>query len=343
MTSQAGAKVVLASRPQGALKESDLEVVSQDFVEPEPGHVLVASSLLSVDAFIRTTLDEKAYHGSVPIGGTLPAIGVGTVVASNSAKFKVGTRVAGLIGAQSLGPVHESMIERAVKLPGVPESASLGILGFTTGMTAWVGVHAVLPPPKRGEVVVVSAAAGAVGSVAAQFARNCGAKVLGIAGGPEKCAYLTDELHLDGAIDYKDPKRSIETQLDALAPDGVDFFMDQVGGRTLDVVLDRLKPRARVVICGAVSQYQGNLNHGEVDGPSNYLKLAERSATMAGFNVMHYISLLPWMLCRILFAYWRGRVTIKEAHVEGGIHAFPAALVALLDGKHIGKILLKIG
>ena len=160
-------KVVLKSRPKGKLRESDLAVVPQDIVDEsglEDGSVLVASSLLSVDAFIRTMLDEAAYHGSTQPGETLMALGVGTVVASKSPKFKVGSRVAGALGAQSIGPVKAEMIQPCLKLPGVPESASLGLLGLTSGMTAWVGINAVLKPPKRNELVVVSAAAGAVGS-----------------------------------------------------------------------------------------------------------------------------------------------------------------------------------
>ena len=182
---------------------------------------------------------------------------------------------------------------------------------------------------------------------------NLGARVIGIAGGQNKCAYLMNDLKLTGAIDYKeeksDPKngRSVASQLDALAPDGVDFVMDQVGGDILDTILDRIKPNARVVICGAISQYEGNLNHGKVQGPSNYLKLAEKGATMKGFNVMTYLYLLPWMLIRILVSFWRGKVAMKETYYPGGIDAFPSALLGLLNGgsshgEHIGKMLLKI-
>ena len=351
MSEMKGKKVVLARRPEGKFQLSDVQVVDSTVVDEaglKDGEVLVSNSLLSVDAFIRTMLDESAYHGSTQIGDTLMALGVGTVVASKSKKFSPGTKVAGAVGAQSLGPVPDAMLQPFMKLPGVSESAGLGLLGLTTGMTAWCGINAILKPPQKGETVVVSAAAGAVGSCAAQFARNRGAKVIGIAGGPEKCAYLVNDLKLHGAIDYKEDKatpgkgRSTAEQLDALAPDGVDFFMDQVGGDTLDCVLDRIKPGARVVICGAVSQYEGNLNHGKVQGPSNYLKLAEKGATMAGFNVMQKIYLLPWMLIRILVSMWRGKVTLRETHMIGGIDGFPAALSALLNGGHTGKMLLKV-
>jgi NADPH-dependent curcumin reductase CurA len=344
-------KVILKTRPKGPLRLKDLEVVPQDITDEsklEDGQVLVSSSLLSCDAFIRTMLDEQAYHGSTQPGDTLMALGVGTVVASKNKKFKVGARVAGALGAQSLGPVKPEMIQPALALPGVPESAALGLLGLTSGMTAWCGIHAVLGPPKRGQTVVVTAAAGAVGSAAAQFARNRGARVIGVAGGPEKCAYLVNDLKLSGAIDYKearrDPKngRSVAEQLDALAPGGVDFMMDQVGGDVLDVVLERMKPNARVVICGAISQYEGNLNHGKVQGPSNYLKLAEKGCTMKGFNVITYLYLLPWMLIRILISFWRGKVVMKETYHPGGIDAFPSALLSLLNGGHTGKMLVKV-
>jgi len=340
-------KCVLARRPERTMRAADfgLEAESVDPSSLKAGTVLVRVQMISIDAFIRTTLDADAYHGSTALGAPLPAIGVGTVVFSASKKFKAGDQVAGMVGAQTLAVVPEAMLSHAMRLPGVPPEATLAELGLTTGLTAWVGMHAVLGPPRRGETVVVSAAAGAVGSCAAQFARNRGARVIGVAGGERKARFLRDELCLAGAIDYKRTDASIGEQLDELAPDGIDFFFDNVGGETLDEVLARIRPGGRVVICGAVSQYDaGKLNVSRVDGPSNYLKLAERSAHLAGFNVMHIISRphkLVWALGSVLVTYWRGRLQVPK-HIENGIERVPDALLAMFSGGHVGKLLVNL-
>lgn len=340
-------KCVLARRPAKSMRADDFRVETE-LVHPsalKPGTVLVRVKTISIDAFVRTTLDAEAYHGSTDIGAPLPAIGVGTVVASASAKFKAGDEVSGMVGTQTLAVVPEAMLTRAVRLPGVPSHATLAELGLTTGFTAWYGMHAVLGAPKRGQTVVVSAAAGAVGSCAAQFARNRGARVIGIAGGERKAAFLRDELRLAGAVDYKRADASVGEQLDALAPDGVDFFFDNVGGAVLDEVLARIRPGGRVVICGAISQYDsGKLNVGSVDGPSNYLKLAERGASLAGFNVMQALArpaLFAWMLGSVLVSYWRGGLRVPK-HIESGIERVPEALLTMFGGGHLGKLLVEL-
>ncbi|KAJ1626677.1 hypothetical protein T492DRAFT_631329 [Pavlovales sp. CCMP2436] len=335
---------VLARHPDGAVKASDFLLV-KEVVDPSAladGQVLVRVETLSIDAFIRTTLDERAYHGATPIGSTITALGLGVVVASTSCIFKPGDKVAGVLGAQTYASVPTALLTPAPQLPGMPANAVLAELGFTTGLTAWVGMHAVLGPPKRGEVVVVSAAAGAVGCCAAQMAMNRGARVIGIAGGARKVQFLTQELGLQGTVDYKDPAKSVGEQLDELCPDGIDFFFDNVGGATLDAVLARLRPGARVIVCGAVSQYDtAKLNHGQVEGPSNYLALAERGATMSGFNVMQKMHLLPWMIIRVLVSVAAGRLHVPR-HTERGIERVPAALALLFNGGHVGKLLVEL-
>mmetsp|Transcript_24836 Transcript_24836/g.57461 ORF Transcript_24836/g.57461 Transcript_24836/m.57461 type:complete len:295 (+) Transcript_24836:3-887(+) len=290
-------------------------------------------------------LDEKAYHGRVELGNTMPAMGLGVVVAAGSNnKLKVGSKCLGLLGAQTVAkvtPGPEGPMAVA-KLPGVPLSSSLGMLGLTTGFTAWMGIFRVAQKPKKGDVVVITAAAGAVGHIAAQLALTTGAKVIGVAGGPEKCDFLTKTLKLDGAIDYKSSTYSVGEQLDALAPDGVDFMLDQVGGEMLDDVLTRVRPNGRIVICGAISQYEGNLNHGKVRGPSEYLKLAERGATMKGYNVMQYFSSIPMAIISILWHWNRGNLTCHE-HWESGIEEFPNSMEKMFSGGHIGRLLVKVG
>ena len=334
-TSVVNHRVVLASRPNGMPLESDfrLETVDQD--PPMPGQVLVGVDVLSIDAFIRTMLDESAYHGSTGIGGTVTALGVGRVLASAADGFAAGDSVFGPLGAQSVACLPAAML-RPLDVSVVPATARLGVLGMTTGLTAYFGmleVGAVKPT----DTVVVSAAAGAVGSIAGQLARIAGAKsVIGIAGGPAKVSLLVDDLGFDAAIDYKND--DVGARLRELAPDGVDVFFDNVGGDILDAVLEQIVEGSRVVICGAISQYQ---QMDSVQGPRNYLKLAERQARMEGFAVTHFdarfaeaeAALTGWMA--------EGRINLPE-HVEHGIEEFPAALRMLLTGGHAGKLLLQV-
>ena len=358
-------KWVLARRPVGLFSLDDVTLqtdsiltekapssVSNGIIEDSPDdlsptQILVKVQMLSVDAFIRTMLDEEAYHGSIGIGDVVPAIGYGTVVAVGSSvtSQKVGSVVSGLLGAQLYAKLEskeafQNIVARL--LPSTP-TLSLGLLSLTTGLTAYVGIFKVTKPPGRKDTVVVSAASGAVGSVAVQLAKNvCKSKrVVGIAGGPVKCAYLMEELHLDGCVDYKHPKKSVAEQLAEFCPEGIDFFYDNVGGEVLDACLDCINPKGRVVICGAISQYSGNLNKGSVQGPSSYLKLAERGAIMVGFNVMQHMLSLPVGMVSMLWWYFRGIVSLQE-HVEPSIASFPLALQKLFTGGHIGKMLVNV-
>jgi len=309
----------------------------------EDDEAIIETSVLSVDAFIRTQLDEEAYHGSVKIGNVLPALGYGKVVhiGKSVTNFKVGQEVIGPLGAQQYATVKANMLFSKINFPFMKPSACLGILGLTSGLTACTGVFYVCNPPRRGETVVVTGAAGAVGHIAAQFAKSTGARVIGIAGGEKKKQFLLRELKLNGAVDYKSKSQTMEEQLNEICPNGIDFIYDNVGGETLDILLNKINPKGRVVICGAISQYSGNLNKGKVRGPSNYLKLAERGAEMKGFNVMQYMYKLPFMLIRTFWLYMRGKITTIE-HVEDGLENFPGALQKLFNGGHIGKMLVNV-
>ena len=336
----------LVQRPEGLVKLSDLSLSSKMLTVDAlvDGECIVECEMLSIDAFLRTMLDEKAYHGAINIGDTVPALGYGTVRASKNKKLKVGSRVMGMMGASSYSKLSKEAAAQTMpmlSLPGVAPQTFLGLLGVTSGLTAWVGIHAVTKPPRKGETCIVSGAAGATGSVAAQLARLNGARVIGIAGGERKAAYLKDTLGLDGAVDYKAPSASVAEQLDALCPDGIDFYFDTVGGEILDDVLRRIKRHGRVVVCGASSQYNGNLNVGVVRGPSEYLKLAERGAMMVGYNVMFYLHRLPGAMLHILWLVWRGKLFLTE-QVEKGIDAFGPALIKMFTGGHIGKLLVDV-
>ena len=190
-----------------------------DCSQLEDGEVVVQCEMLSVDAFLRTMLDEEAYHGAIKLGDTLPALGYGRVIASANPKFKIGKRVSGMLGARSvarLKPEQSAGLFPFLSLPRVKPTTMMGLLGITSGLTAHVGIHSVTKPPRRGQTVLVSGASGATGSVAAQLAKLTGAKVVGVAGGVRKAAYLLDELKLDGAVDYKDSATTLGAQLDRL-------------------------------------------------------------------------------------------------------------------------------
>lgn len=341
-------KWVLSKRPNGNFNpDTDAKLISESIflLECEEDEVVVETQMLSVDAFIRTMLDEEAYHGSVVLGNTIPAIGYGKVIhAGPSSGYKVGNIVQGMVGSQTHAKIKASngFLMRKINFPFVPDSASLGLMGLTTGITAYAGVFYCLQKPKKGETVVVTAAAGAVGSIACQLAKSTGARVIGVAGGSKKGAYLLDELNIDGSVDYKHSEKSVPAQLDELCPNGVDFVYDNVGGPILDDLLNKINRNGRIVVCGAVSQYSdGAVNRGLVRGPSNYLRLAERGATMSGFNVMQYGPRLIFAIFGMFWMYLRGKVIMKE-HIELGIEYFPSALNKLFTGGHMGKLLVKV-
>ena len=238
----------LQSRPKGLVNIDDFRLIEEVHAQPKPlctcseqhmaqvtprlrvpqaidcsqledGEVVVQCEMLSVDAFLRTMLDEEAYHGAIKLGDTLPALGYGRVIASANPKFKIGKRVSGMLGARSvarLKPEQSAGLFPFLSLPRVKPTTMMGLLGITSGLTAHVGIHSVTKPPRRGQTVLVSGASGATGSVAAQLAKLTGAKVVGVAGGVRKAAYLLDELKLDGAVDYKDGATTLGAQLDRL-------------------------------------------------------------------------------------------------------------------------------
>jgi NADPH-dependent curcumin reductase CurA len=329
-------KVVFAKRPDGIPDEQCFRVEHAALTSLEPGQVRVDVSHLSIDAFIRTTLEDISLHPSVPIGGTIGAIGVGQVRESASERFAPGQSVVGYVGAQSIATVAERELRR-IDEKRAPLTAHLGVLGLSTGMTSYFGIREV-GHVKPGETVVVSAAAGAVGSVAAQIATIDGGRVIGIAGSKDKCRFLTEALGLAAAIDYK--SEDVAARLRSLAPDGIDVYFDNVGGPLLDVILDQIREQARIVICGAISQYHGDMSQG-VRGPNLYLRLAERHARMEGFAVNHFSA--QFREAEAQLAEWlaAGRLQLPE-HVEHGLENFAATLRMLFEGGHTGKLLLAV-
>ena len=335
MESLTNHKIVLASRPTGLPQLSDFRMESELVAPPEPGNVVVAVDVLSMDAFIRTTLETHAYHGSVAMGSPIIALGVGHVLHSTVPDLQPGDPVFGPLCAQTICTMP-AVAFRKLDISTVPATTYLGALGMTTGLTAYFGVLEVAAV-KPGDTVVVSGAAGAVGSLAVQIARIAGAgRVIGIAGGPAKVAFLVDELGCDAAIDYKN--ENIEARLGELAPGGIDVFYDNVGGAALDAALMHVKEFARVVICGGISHYD-DMDH--VVGPKNYMKLAERHARMEGFAVTHFGPRFPEAEQALAGWLAEGKLVVHEQFVHG-IEQFPEALVMLLTGGNRGKLMLDL-
>ncbi|MDP3815756.1 NADP-dependent oxidoreductase, partial [Pseudomonas sp.] len=277
---------LLAQRPVGLPSRDTFSYVENAVGEPGPGQILVKNAYLSLDPAMRGWMnDAKSYIPPVGIGEVMRALGVGQVIASQNPNFAVGDTVNGALGVQDYF-LGEPKGFYKVDPSRAPLPLYLSALGMT-GMTAYFALLDV-GAPKAGETVVISGAAGAVGSIAGQIAKLKGCRVVGIAGGADKCKLLIDELGFDGAIDYKN--EDLHAALKRECPKGVDVYFDNVGGDILDAVLTRINFKARVVICGAISQYN---NKEAVKGPSNYLSLLVNRARMEGMVVTDYVSRYP--------------------------------------------------
>ncbi|GAB3963095.1 NADP-dependent oxidoreductase [Streptomyces sparsus] len=328
-------QIRLASRPVGEVKAEDWEHVSAPVEEPGPGQFAGRTRVISLDPAMRGWLDDRpSYLPPVGVGDVMRAGSVVEVTASNHPDFQPGDHVVGTFGVQE-HVVSDGKGALKVDTSLAPPSTYLGALGMP-GMTAYFGLLDV-GALKEGETVVVSGAAGAVGTMVGQIAKVKGCRVVGIAGGPEKCALLTDELGFDAAIDYRagDVKRALREQ----TPDGIDVYLDNVGGEILDAALTRLAMHARVVVCGAISQYN---NETAVTGPSNYLSLLVRRARMEGFVVFDYAKRYAQAAQEIAGWISEGRVKVKEHVVKGSVDDFPQTLQMLFRGENVGKLVLEL-
>ena len=331
----ASRKIVLTQRPDGEPVESDFALVDSELKTLDDGEVLLRVEHLSIDAFIRTMLDDRdGHHGKIDLEAPVMALGIGRVVDSRSAELQQGDAVFGPMGAQT-HVVWPAAMLRKLDESSVPARTYLGALGMTTGLTAYAGMMCVGKVQPE-ETVVVSAAAGAVGSMACQIARIAGARVIGIAGGEEKCDFLRSDIGCHDAVDYK--SGNLADKLREACPDGIDVFFDNVGGEVLDAALDNIAKCARVVICGAISQYNDMT---QVTGPSLYLRIPERNASMLGFTVDHYADQFPDMEADIAKWIQSGELLLPE-QVEEGIENFPGALIKLMTGGHKGKLLVEL-
>jgi len=323
----------LKSRPIGMVKESDFEFGEEELPVVEEGHILVRNEMLSLDPAMRGWLnDMKSYVPPVQIGEVMRALGVGTVVQSKAEGFSKGDKVAGLLGWQDYALIPGKMAE---KVPGgVSNEAALSVLGMT-GRTAYFGLLHV-GEPKEGETVVVSGAAGAVGSVVGQIAKIKGCRVVGIAGGKGKCAWLTDELGFDAAIDYKN--ENLRKGLKETCPDGIDVYFDNVGGEILDTVLTQINVGARIPFCGAISNYNATE---PVPGPYNYASILVNRAKVQGFIVFDFIKHYGESARDMGKWVSEGKIKFKVDVVEG-LEKAPSSLNKLFDGSNTGKLIIKV-
>jgi NADPH-dependent curcumin reductase CurA len=332
-------QIRLAARPSGLPKRDGWSFTTEPVVAPDEGGVLVKTLALSLDPAMRGWMNEgKSYIAPVGIGEVMRAGGIATVVASKNPAFTVGDTVSCTPGTQEycLIPadrIKSSGLFRIDLRLGTP-TQWLNVLGMP-GMTGYFGLMDV-GQPQPGETVVVSGAAGAVGQTVGQLAKIKGCRVVGIAGGPEKCAWVVKELGFDACIDYKGG--DVKAGLKEHCPKGVDIYFDNVGGEILDAVLTRINRKARIIICGAISQYN---NTTAVKGPANYLSLLVNRARMEGIVVFDYADRYHLAVAEMAGYLKDGRMKSKE-DVVAGLDTFPETLLKLFNGENFGKLVLQV-
>ena len=328
-------RLLLKTRPEGRVKNSDFDLVEEAIPTIGEGEALVRTTYLSLDPTNRVWMtDQPGYLPPVQIGEVMRSGGLGRVVESNNPKYKVGQLVNGFTGWQDYTVASDSMPFTPLPegLP-VPDSAFLGALGMT-GLTAYFGITDVAKV-QAGETVVISAAAGAVGSVAGQVAKILGARVVGIAGGPEKCAEVVERYGFDVCLDYREP--NLTRRLREVCPKGVDLYFDNVGGEILDAVLLNIAMRGRIVLCGAISQY----NESEGFGLKNHTMMIMRRASMQGFIVLDYANRYGEAQLELGGMVLSGQLRHSE-HIVTGLENAPVALNLLFSGGNHGKTLVVV-
>jgi NADPH-dependent curcumin reductase CurA len=332
--SQLNHQIRLAARPSGLPEPSDWELTAEPVPVPGPGEFVVAVEYVSIDPAMRRWIASNAFYSEpVAIGDVMEAGAIGHITGSEHPGFAVGEYVYGGFGVQEFARSDGAGVTK-VDPALAPLTAYLQALGIP-GLTAYFGLLDV-GRPSAGDTVVVSAAAGGVGSVAGQIATIKGCRVIGIAGGPEKCRWIVNELGFAAAVDYK--AEDVARALGELAPDGVDVFVDNVGGEILDAVLTHLARGARVVLSGGLSQY--NTDQGR--GPSNYLELLRTRSSMTGFVTPDYADRYPEALAELAAWLRAGRLISSEQIIAGGVRAFPDALLKLFAGENLGKLIVAV-
>jgi len=327
-------KFLLAARPVGMPKRSDWTYLEEPVGEPKEGQFLVQVLYISLDPAMRGWMNEgRSYVPPVGIGELMRALGVGIVKASRHPRFAVGDHVSGQFGVQEYA-LSDGQKVMKIDPKAAPLPKYLSALGMV-GMTAYFGLLDT-GQPKPGETVVVSAAAGAVGSLVGQIAKIQNCRAVGIAGGAAKCRYVIDDLGFDAAIDYK--SEDVRASLRKHSPDGIHVYFDNVGGTILEAALANLARGARIVICGAISQY----NSGSVTGPRNYMSLLVNRASMKGMLSFDYADRFTQAGAQMAAWMAAGKLKSRE-HIVEGLTTFPETLLKLFTGENDGKLMLKVG
>lgn len=329
-------RIVLAQRPTSTVEEQTVRLEEVQAPEPGAGEALLRNRFLSIDPTIRTWMDDvPGYLPPIAIDDVVRSGGIAEVVSSHSERYRVGDLVFGLTGWQEYALADEQANMFQVLPPGIDPAAALSVFG-TTGMTAYFGLLDV-GRVTEGDTVVVSGAAGATGSIVGQIARIKGAaRVVGIAGTAEKCAWLVDTLGFDAAVNYRTD--DVAARLREACPDGIDLYFDNVGGELLDVCLAQLAMRGRVVLCGAIASYNAR---GAIEGPRNYRNLIPKRGRMEGFIILDYLTRFAEGQAEM--AGWVADGTVMFAvHMVQGLEQAPAALNLLFTGGNTGKVIVKV-
>ncbi|HYP25449.1 MAG TPA: NADP-dependent oxidoreductase [Blastocatellia bacterium] len=325
----------LAARPVGFLKETDFEWKEGPVPAPGDGELLVRNIYISVDPTNRGWVGEQeTYLPPVGIGDVMRAGTIGVVEKSNNPAFPEGAHVQGLLGWQDYAVSNGQGLTLLPDNPNLPLTAYMGLFGHI-GLTAYFGLLDI-GKPKEGDTLVISAAAGATGSLVGQIGKIKGCRVVGIAGGQEKCRWLTEELGFDAAIDYKSEK--VHESLKKHCPDGINVYFENVGGKILDAALANLALKARIVLCGMISQYNATE---PVPGPYNFINILVKRARLEGFIVLDYTGRANEAIADLGKWYMEGKLKYRVDIVEG-LDRAPAALNKLFEGSNTGKLIIKV-
>lgn len=332
-------QILLASRPEGEATTDNFKLVESETPALTDGQVLVRHHFMSLDPYMRGRMnDSKSYAAPQPLGQVMQGGTVGEVVESRHPKFAVGDKVVGFGGWQNYSVVDANVPGSLKKVDAtqIPLSHYLGAVGMP-GVTAWYGLVKIIAP-KAGETLVVSAASGAVGSAFGALGKARGCRVVGIAGGPDKCAYVKDELGFDDCVDYKLHKdaKSLSAALKAACPDGIDGYFENVGGMVLDAVLQRTNAFARIALCGMIAGYDGAPL--PLANPSIFLI---NRIKLEGFIVSEHMEVWPEALAELGSLVASGKLRPRES-VAKGLAAAPEAFLGLLKGKNFGKQLVQL-
>jgi NADPH-dependent curcumin reductase CurA len=325
-------RIVLASRPTDWASEDNFRLETVELPPLAEGQVLVRNEWLSLDPYMRGRMSEgRSYAASQPLNETMLGGTAGEVVESRNPKFAPGDKVVGYLGWQEYGLSDGSGLTK-VDVRRIPLSAYLGAVGMP-GVTAWYGLNRIIAP-KAGETVVVSAASGAVGGVVGQLAKMAGCRAVGIAGGPEKCRYVVDELGFDACIDYKN--EDVGKRLKAACADGVDGYFENVGGAIMDAVLPRMNTFGRIALCGLIAGYNGAPI--PIGNPTWFLVARLK---LQGFIISDHMDVWPQALNELGTHVAAGRIRYRES-IAYGLENAPAAFIGMLKGNNFGKQLVKL-